>query len=611
MIRIGLLVALGAAPVDEVARWHRVVGLLEYVEGDFAAAVATGSAAELLEQRGFLDEVARQLEAAGPDGRAWTEEARRLEGLAAASDPSTARASGELARRIVAGRGLSRAPRRPPSLEQGAVAYATHCASCHGEAGRGDGPAGKGLEPRPADFHAQDRRATLTPYKVFNTTSFGIPGTGMPAFGDRASEDERWSLAFFVAALAQPACLGRPPQASWETLAASTDANLASAYGSAAVPCLRRHLPEPGLASLELAVQGLSRAVEEHRHGDRDQARQAVVDAYLLGLEPVEPLLRSRDPRLVARLEASFTRARLAADGDGDFEREARETLALVERARETEAKGFWAIFLAAFIILIREGFEAVVVVGALLAVLKKLGARSLVRVVHAAWVSALGLGVTAYFFGRALFEGANREWLESVVALVAVGLLVYAAVWLNARAGMSRFLTEVRAKMGTAVARGSVGSLFAIAFTSVGRESLETALFLEGLATDSSDAVLAGAAAGLLGLAALLAVVRLVGFRLPMKALFAWSTALLLATAVMLLGKGLHGLQELGVLPLQPVPFVSVEALGLYADAVSLVPQLLLALAVGAWWWVAPSKPGRAPPEAPRARPGESRATT
>jgi high-affinity iron transporter len=67
--------------------------------------------------------------------------------------------------------------------------------------------------------------------------------------------------------------------------------------------------------------------------------------------------------------------------------------------------------------------------------------------------------------------------------------------------------------------------------------------------------------------LVGLVLFVRTVGFRLPMQALFKGSTVLLVVTAVMLLGKGLHGLQELGVLPLSPVTFVKVEPLGVYPD--------------------------------------------
>ena len=173
---------------------------------------------------------------------------------------------------------------------------------------------------------------------------------------------------------------------------------------------------------------------------------------------------------------------------------------------------------------------------------------------------------------------------METIVSFFAVGMLLYAALWLNARATMSHFMTDLRNQMKTAIGAGSSVGLFTVAFTAVGRESFETALFIQGLAGDSAEGALWGAGAGLLAVSVMVVVIRKVGFVLPMKTLFSASTALLLATAVMVLGKGLHGLQEVGVLGLNPIPFFELTVLGIYADAVTLVPQLVLAC--GAFWW-------------------------
>jgi high-affinity iron transporter len=143
----------------------------------------------------------------------------------------------------------------------------------------------------------------------------------------------------------------------------------------------------------------------------------------------------------------------------------------------------------------------------------------------------------------------------------------------------MSRFMGELRQKMQGALGKGSTLGLFTIAFTAVLRESFETAVFLQGLALDSVTGVAWGSLAGAVALVVMVVFVNRVGYKLPMKTLFNASTVLLLATAVMLLGKGLHALQEVALLPLAPIPFVTVELLGVFPDAISLVPQLLLAL--------------------------------
>jgi high-affinity iron transporter len=581
------LLAFGQ-PQDE-ARWRRAVGVLQYLEGDYPEAQASQDAAELAEQAGLADEVVKALDAIGPDAAPYLSRAQALRQSigAGAPGPEVSAACAGLARALIQDQGLTQAPKASPSLEHGAKVFAQSCATCHGATGEGNGPAGLALTPKPANFHDGVRMGRLSPFRVFTTTATGIPNTPMPPF-PQLSDEDRWAVAFYVFSLRQPACEAAPKSAlGLEALATTSDAVLGERYGNKALACYRTKLPATEKAStLAVAVAGVERARQLAREGHTDDARQAVVDAYLSGVEPVEPMLRARDPELVAQLESAFTRARLAAENGREFDREAQGVLASLERAKGAGASGFWSVFFAALLILLREGFEAVVVVGALLAVLKKLGAVTLSRVVHAGWSSALVVGAVLFVLGQQLFAGANREWMETLVSLGAVGLLLYAALWLNARATLSQSMTALRGKAMAAVSEGSAVGLFTIAFTSAGRESVEAALFLQGLASDSKAGASWGALAGLVALLALVAMVRRVGFVLPMKTLFNASTVLLVVTAVALLGKGLHGLQELGILGLHPMPFVLVEPLGIFPDATSLVPQLALALVPLAWWW-------------------------
>jgi high-affinity iron transporter len=383
-----------------------------------------------------------------------------------------------------------------------------------------------------------------------------------------------------------------------ERLATSTDEALIREHGAASVACLRRVMPEFDEASaLSQTRSKLETATQQAREGHWDVARTAIVDAYLLGFEPVEPVLRARNQPLVEKLEKAFTQARLDAQNRKPIDDDVRRLLALLDETKRSTTTDFWSVFATALFILLREGFEATVVVGALLAVMKRMQAQSHVTVVHAGWVSALVVGALAFVFGQRLLAGANREWVETLVALIAVVLLVYAALWLNARANISVFMGEMRTKMKEALGRGSLVGVFTISFTSVGRETFETALFLQGLAVDSREGVMWGAVAGCVLLVGLVIFVRTVGFRLPMQTLFRASTVLLVATAVMLLGKGLHGLQDLGVLPLRPAPFIpAVPVLGVFADWFSLVPQVLLASAPTLWWLFSRQRPSRSP---------------
>ncbi|TSC32452.1 FTR1 family protein [Corallococcus sp. Z5C101001] len=571
---------------DEGRTWHRLVGILQYLQADYPAAVASRSEFELTEQKSFAAEALEAAKDLGPSAATFVP---RVEAIQArvdqAADPEgVSRDCGELVENLVLAGGLARSPRLAPDLEHGAKLFQANCAACHGADGKAEVSIAANMEPRPANFQDPELMADgLTPYKAFNTTSFGVPGTAMPAY-PTLSEDDRWSLAFFVFTLRQPPCPGEPPNASLERLATSTDAELAKAYGADKVACLRRHMPDADEEKVLLSARAaVGHALRLGADGDYAAAKTALLDAYLNGLEPVEPKLRGRDPDLTQKLEKAFLQARLAAEHKSpQLQDEGRELLSLLDQARKSTGSttDLLSVMWLTLLILLREGFEATIIVTALLAALKKMKAMDQVRVVHAGWMSAIVVGALAYIVGRKLLAGAQREWMEGLTALVAVAMLLYAALWLNARANVSHFMGELRQRMQGALGRGSMFGLFAIAFTSVLRESFETAIFLQGLAVDSAAGVAWGVVAGIVTLAVLVLFINRMGYRLPMKTLFNISTGVLVVTAVMLLGKGLHSLQEVGALPLMPVRFIYVDMLGLYPDALSLVPQALLAAA-------------------------------
>jgi mono/diheme cytochrome c family protein len=89
-------------------------------------------------------------------------------------------------------------PKKTPELlKQGKASYEMNCAACHGDAGKGDGPAAAGLEPKPRDLVAGAYRKGTTPAQVFQTITKGIDGTTMVAF-DYLPEAERWALTYYT-----------------------------------------------------------------------------------------------------------------------------------------------------------------------------------------------------------------------------------------------------------------------------------------------------------------------------------------------------------------------------------------------------------------------------
>ncbi|MFQ5722869.1 MAG: c-type cytochrome [Terriglobia bacterium] len=92
--------------------------------------------------------------------------------------------------------------------ERGREIYMKRCFWCHGEQGRGDGPAALGMLPRPRDFVRADYRIRSTPYRqlptdedLFRVISRGLPGTPMPGWETILTEEERWELVSYLQSL--------------------------------------------------------------------------------------------------------------------------------------------------------------------------------------------------------------------------------------------------------------------------------------------------------------------------------------------------------------------------------------------------------------------------
>jgi high-affinity iron transporter len=565
---------------------QRLVSILQYLETDYPAAIASGDAAELAEQRSLSAEATAEVKSvpivSSFAGRVASIDAR----VGAGQDPAGVGADcASLIDDLIAATGIARGPGALPDLEEGSRVFAQSCATCHGATGNGDGPASAALKPKPADFHSDDVMKALTPFKAFNVVRFGVNGTAMAPFTDM-EDARRWAVAFYVFTLRQPACDHAPQRVSLDQLANDSDDDLAKASGAGEVACLRRKLPELDAPALVAAARSrVDAATHLAANGDVGQAEHAVLDAYLTDIEPIEPWLRARDPELVTQLEASFTSTRAALQQhDPSAPEDAARLMALLDRAAGPHAKTTAAsVFGFSVLVIVREGFEAAVIIAALLAVVKKKKQVARARLVHAGWISALAVGAVAFALGRSFLAGAMNEKLEGCLALVATVMLLHAALWLNARSTMRRTMGSLREHTQGALDRGGV-ALFGIAFLAMFRESFETAVFLEALSIDAPSAVVWGSLTGAALLLGLVFAVGRLGLRLPMQVLFKVSTVVLVATAVVLLGEGLHSFEEVGLLPSRPMPFFRIEFLGIYPDRISVLAQIAVATAPLLW---------------------------
>jgi len=205
-----------------------------------------------------------------------------------------------------------------------------------------------------------------------------------------------------------------------------------------------------------------------------------------------------------------------------------------------------------AAVVTLREGFEASLIVGIVLAFLNRTGRRD---GFWAVWIGALAAvaislaaGITLYAIGTE-FEGRAEALWEGSIMIAAAGMLTWMVFWMRGQARTIR--KHLESQVEEALRIGSAVGLAVVAFVGVLREGLETALFLLGTFENSNAAV--SVVGGLLGLAAAIGLGYLFyrgSSRLDLRRFFTVTSLLLLAFAGWLLFGGVHELAEGGVLP-------------------------------------------------------------
>jgi high-affinity iron transporter len=305
-------------------------------------------------------------------------------------------------------------------------------------------------------------------------------------------------------------------------------------------------------------------------------------------------MLAARDSGLLARVETKMGELRGAIAQGRDVE-EIRSRVAALgtlvdesERALAPEQGSAASTFLGAFTILLREGLEALLIVVAMLAFLRKADRGEMVRPVHYGWVLALVAGAATWWAATNLIaiSGASRELTEGFGSVFAAVILLFVGIWMHGKAQADEWQRYIHDKVGHALSKKSAWFLFMLAFVAVYREVFETILFFAALSAEGRvGAVIAGAAAGL-GTLALVAVLMLrFSRRLPIAKFFSYSSLLIAVLAVVLAGKGVAALQEAGMLGVTPVAWAPrLSMLGLYPTLEGLLAQAatLAALILG-----------------------------
>ena len=610
--------ALEPTPGAETA-WR----LLDYIAVDYPGAISGGrviSAAEYAEMREFSTSVRARISAlpaheAQP--RLLAASSVLISAVEARETPDTvARQARRLADELLAAYPTPLAPQAIPDLPRGAALYAEQCAVCHGATGRGDGPGAARLEPPAIAFTDRDRASERSLFGLYQVIGQGLDGTAMPSFAHLSAEN-RWALAFYVGGFAYPEETGGAGERAWrddpalraavpdlEALTQATPAALAARLGepraNAVVAYLRSHpeaLAVGGTDGLDLARHRLAESLAAYRAGDARKAEELALSAYLDGFEPVEPLLRARDGKLMARIEAAMGELRASLKRRAPADVVAGQVTALsglfdeAGRALAPSEASALSTFLGAFTILLREGLEALLIVIAMIAFLRKAERQDVLPYVHGGWVAALVAGAATWVAATWLIaiSGATRELTEGVGSLVSAVVLLSVGIWMHGKAQAGAWQAYIRDRLSAALSKRSAWFLFLLAFLVVYREVFETILFYAALWGQGTQAALLGGAGLAVVCLALIAWGLLIfSKKLPITQFFGYSALLIAVLAVVLTGKGVAGLQEAGVMDVHPLATLPrVEILGLFPTWEGLAAQLLAltVIIVGFWW--------------------------
>jgi high-affinity iron transporter len=442
---------------------------------------------------------------------------------------------------------------------------------------------------------------------LYQVVSQGVQGTSMPSFA-ALSEEDKWAVAFFAGTLSHDNAMRERGEQLWKANAPArkefadlaavttlTEASIATRVGADAardVTAYVRSQPAVAAASgnsngLALSRQRLDESLKALRQGDKSAATRLALSAYLDGFEPLEPSLGARNKALLTEVENGMLAYRSAiANGTLAQSESAAQRLdylfAEVERELGGKAAEPLTTFLGSLTILLREGLEALLIVVGMIAFLKKAKRPDVLRYVHGGWIVALAAGgltwaVATYFVN---ISGASREVTEGLSSLFAALVLLSVGMWMHQKSAAGRWQAYLKEKLSSALSKRSAWALFGLSFVAVYREVFETVLFYSALSADGNrNALLAGLGVGVALLAILTWVLLKTSARMPIGKFFSITSVLVALLAVVLVGKGVAGLQEAGWVGATPILAPRIELLGIYPSMETVMAQVVILL--------------------------------
>ena len=306
----------------------------------------------------------------------------------------------------------------------------------------------------------------------------------------------------------------------------------------------------------------------------------------------------------VSAVELQFSAFRKAVKKDTGAENVAAEGQKLVDMLKEdalilspegsemdvssgSSAGGATATFIGSLAIIVREGLEAILIVGAIIAYLVKTGNKKGVTAVYIGSVFAIicsfAMAALLSYLKRINPENAmSQEIVEGIAALTAVVVLIWVSNWMVSKSESAAWTAYIEDKAATGDSKGSMFTLGFTAWLAVFREGAEVILFYQPLLSEEhANMVWAGFGVGVVILVIVFLAIRFWSVRLPIKPFFMGTSILMAIMSISFLGAGIKELIEGGVInaayhdwfPLTD----TLDVLGIYPLYETLIPQAIL----------------------------------
>jgi high-affinity iron transporter len=481
--------------------------------------------------------------------------------VAAKKTPASVRQFHQLFAASLGTAGAMDLPNGPLDTAQGHALFLTNCSSCHSALGTGAPPNSHHSTPPPA-IGVTKLTPELTPTLAFNVISVGVRGTEMPSFASALTPQQRWNIINYL-----------------YTLRGQRMALPVARADATAIP---------GDTASPVILALLDSALDFAKSGKSAESGDRAFDAYI-AFEPLETSARAKKPGLVSTMERHF------ADFKGAVKR---DDLTAAKRSRDAIADALpsvidltqqpstsWEAFFQSLLIILREGFEAILVIGAVVALLIKMGHRERLRSIWLGIVLGLVASLATAVVLKTLLAAmpASREIVEAVTMLIAVVVLFSVSYWLISKVEAAKWQKFIRVKVTAALDHGGGKALALVAFLAVYREGAETALFYQALFNEGPNVGLPLALGIIVGFALLAVIFTLFyryGVKIPLRPFFTVTSILLYYMAFVFMGKGIRELQEGNIMRITVIPGgPHLDAMGIYPSVETLTAQGVLVL--------------------------------